>query len=129
MLLFYILLIGYIAAVNLYAFLLVKNLRDRERQSTPDTPLSATEGKKPDAHTAPSEPNEKTTAVKGETGLGKLVLTGALGGAITVYACMFLLKYKRSSLLLMVLMPLLGILNVYIFFLLFKSGFGFWTVR
>lgn len=129
MLLFYILLIGYIAAVNLYAFLLVKNLRDRERQSTPDTPLAATEGKKPDAHTAPSAPNEKTTAAKGETGLGKLVLTGALGGAITVYVCMFLLKYKRSSLLLMVLMPLLGILNVYIFFLLFKSGFGFWTVR
>ena len=58
-----------------------------------------------------------------------MLIAGAMGGAITIYVCMFILKYKRSDLLYMVLMPLLGVLNVYLFVLLFKSGFGFLLIR
>ena len=53
----------------------------------------------------------------------KLLLTGALGGAITIYVCMFIYKYKVSNLLLMVSMPVLAAINVYLWFLLFRSGF------
>ncbi|MBQ8291754.1 MAG: hypothetical protein IJX88_04530 [Clostridia bacterium] len=58
-------------------------------------------------------------------GLGKLFAAGALGGAITIYVCMFIFKYKRSNLLLMVMMPLLGVLNIYLWVILFRSGFSF----
>ena len=121
MVLLYILLIAYIIAVNFYAFLLVKSLRDKdkqaeiERQAKPLTDSTQTAEQ-------PLKPTE-------DRALGKLCLTGALGGAITIYLCMFLLKYKRSDFLLMVLMPLLGVLNVYLFVLLFKSGFGFLLIR
>ena len=118
MILLYILLSAYIASVNFYAFLLVKNLRDQER---------AAETKR-QAEPLVSAENSTTQPLK-DRSLSKLLLTGALGGAITVYVCMFILKYKRSDLLLMVLMPLLGVLNVYLFVLLFKSGFGFLLIR
>ncbi|MBQ7831376.1 MAG: hypothetical protein IJX30_09320 [Clostridia bacterium] len=119
MIILYILLVAYILAINFYAFLLVKGLRDRERQAELEqqgSPLLENSGNIPS-----KKPEEK--------GLGKLFITGALGGAITIYVCMFILKYKRSELLLMVLMPLLGVLNVYIFFMFFKSGFGFLLIR
>ena len=121
MILLYILLIAYILAVNFYAFLLVKGLRDREKQAKLNRqaePLSVA-----------AQPAQNTSTPANERYLGKLCLTGALGGAITIYVCMFLLKYKRSDLLLMILMPLLGVLNVYLFVLLFKSGFGFLLIR
>ncbi len=116
MIILYVLLIAYIIAINFYAFLLVKSFRDKERQEEVNRqaePLSS-------AQSENKKQPEKT--------LSKLLLTGALGGAITVYVCMFLLKYKRSDLLLMVLMPLLGVLNVYLFVLLFRSGFGFLVI-
>ena len=118
MILLYILLIAYIVAINFYAFLLVKGLRDREK----------TAEVKRQAEPLISAANPDTQPLK-ERYLGKLLLTGALGGAITIYVCMFILKYKRSDLLLMVLMPLFGVLNVYLFVLLFKSGFGFLLIR
>ena len=96
MILVYILVIAYILAVNFYSFLLVKT-------------NSATEY---------GEENEKKS-------LGKLFTAGALGGAITVYVCSLIFKYKRSNLLFMVLMPILGVLNVYLWVLLFRSGFSF----
>jgi len=113
MIILYILLVAYILAINFYAFLLVKSLRDKER-----------------------EEEAKPVAVNGETPprvpekvAGKLCITGLLGGAITIYVCMFILKYKRSDLLLMVLMPLLGVLNIYLWVLLFRSGFSFFVIR
>lgn len=118
MILLYILLTAYIIAVNFYAFLLVKSLRDGEKTAELNRqaePLS-------------SASNPESQPIK-DRSLGKLLLTGALGGAITIYVCMFILKYKRSDLLLMVLMPMLGVLNVYLFVLLFKSGFGFLLIR
>ena len=117
MIILYLLLSAYIIAINFYAFLLVKGYRDKERQE------EAYKQAEPLANRA-QNPNKTT-----EKPLGKLLITGALGGAITIYVCMFILKYKRTDLLLMVLMPLLGVLNVYLFVLLFRSGFGFLLIR
>lgn len=117
MAIFYILLVSYILSVNFYAFLLVKSLREKEQAlelKKQAEPLSSA-----------TSPQEKIS----DKSTGKLCITGLLGGAITVYVCMFLLKYKRSDLFLMVIMPLLGVLNVYFFILLFKSGFGFLLIR
>ena len=121
MVLLYILLTAYIVAINFYSFLLVKGLRDKERQAEAERqaqPLLNT-----------SQSSNPPTQPPADKYLGKLCIAGALGGAITIYTCMFILKYKRSDLLLMVLMPLLGVLNIYLFVLLFKSGFGFLLIR
>ena len=118
MILLYILLIAYIEAVNFYAFLLVKSLRDADRLAAANK----------QAEPLISAANSATPPVK-DRSLSKLLLTGALGGAISIYVCMFIFKYKRADLLLMILMPLLGVLNVYLFVLLFKSGFGFLLIR
>ena len=56
---------------------------------------------------------------------GKLALTAALGGAITIYVCMFVFKYRLNNLFLMILMPLLGVLNLWLCFVAIRSGFGF----
>ncbi len=114
MIILYLLLLAYILAINFYAFLLVKSLRDKERQAQAEQEALPEEG-------APPRPTERVA--------GKLCITGLLGGAITVYVCMFVLKYRRSDLLLMVLMPLLGVLNIYLWVLLFRSGFSFFVVR
>ena len=56
--------------------------------------------------------DEHTTAQKQpQRNLGKLFITAALGGAITIYVCMFLFKYKRSDLLLMILMKAMNSLK------------------
>jgi len=114
MIIFYILLIAYILAVNFYAFLLVKSLRDKERNEEilrQAAPLVEESTKPP------------------ERFMGKLLITGLLGGAVTIYVSMFLLKFRRFDMLLMILMPLLGVLNVYFWILLFKSGFSFFLIR
>ena len=117
MLILYILVIAYILAINFYAFLLVKSLRDKEKQAELEEKLPPPIGANATTPTSePAKPPQKY--------FGKLILTGILGGAITIYVCMFILKYKRSELLLMVLMPLLGVLNIYFWVLLFRSGFS-----
>ena len=117
MLILYILLVAYILSINFYSFLLVKSLRDKEKeqefQKQAEPLLSAA----------------NNTPKQAEKPVGKLCITGLLGGAIAIYTCMFIFKYKRSDLFLMVIMPLLGVLNIYIFILLFKSGFGFLLIR
>ena len=115
MIILYVLLVAYILAINFYAFLLIKSLKleeEREELRREGMPLMAYE-------------NEEPKKRRGEGTLGKLCITGVLGGAITIYLCMFLFKYRRGDLFLMVLMPLLGVLNIYLFVLLFRSGFGF----
>ena len=129
MIILYILLVAYILAVNFYAFLLVKSLRDKERDEQirkQGEPLTNYEH----ANGVPSQ-NVSNNAPKPATDkyVGKLLITGLLGGAITIYVCMFVLKFKRTELLLMVLMPLLGVLNVYLWVLLFRSGFQFFVIR
>ena len=117
MIILYVLLVAYILAINFYAFLLVKSLRDKEKL----TELEACDNLAETEKTQNTKPAERYT--------GKLCITGLLGGAITIYVCMFVLKYKRSDLLLMVLMPLLGVLNIYLWVLLFRSGFSFFVLR
>ena len=117
-------LVAYILAINFYAFLLVKSLRDKEKQddinkqAAPITELAE-----------PSQNGVTASSPQGDKFIGKLLITGLLGGAIAIYACMFIFKFQRSNLLLMVLMPLLGVLNVYLFVLMFRSGFGFLLIR
>ncbi len=115
MLLLYVLLVAYIVSINFYAFLLVKTLREKEKEREVE------EQAEPLTQVSQNRPPERN--------LGKLCVTGLLGGAITIYASMFIFKYKRSDMLLMILMPLFGVLNIYFFILLFKSGFGFLLIR
>ena len=122
MILLYILLIAYIIAINFYAFILVKSLRDKEKQDELNTtaePVPSTE----------EEIENGKVQTKSARPISKLCITGVLGGAITIYLCMFILKYRQTELLLMVLMPLLGVLNVYLWVLLFRSGFSFFMIR
>ena len=115
MIILYVLLIAYILAINFYAFLLVKSLRDKEREA--------------ELHRETAPLVDPTQAPPPEKYVGKLCITGALGGAITIYVCMFLFKFRRGDLLLMVLMPLLGVLNLYLWVILFRSGFSFFVIR
>ena len=132
MILLYVLLVVYILAINFYAFLLVKSLKEKERaeeiarfeqQHNPYPFQTASQNHSSPAYLPPNNGKQLDKT------LGKLLITGALGGAIAVYVCMFLYKYKRSELLLMVVMPLLAILNIYFWALLFKSGFHFFILR
>ena len=109
MVLLYVLLVAYILAINFYSFLLIKSLRDKDLLDENDAQGDSTTPK----------PNQNK----------KLFIAGLLGGAITIYVCTFIFKYKRSDMLLMVLMPLLAVLNIYIWILLFRSGFTFFVFR
>ena len=100
MILLYVVVIAYILAVNFYSFLLVKTSSTTEYGETAE-----------------------------KKSLQKLFIAGALGGAITVYVTSLILKYKRSNLLFMVLMPVLGVVNVYLWVILFRSGFSFLPFR
>lgn len=91
---------AYILAINFYAFLLVRELKDEW---------------------VDGEPNKSSD--------GRLMLTGLLGGAITIYICMFVFKYRTRSLYLMIFMPVLAVLNVYVTVLAFRSGFTFFVFR
>ena len=88
------LLIVYVLAVNFYAFLMMKDLK-----------------------------NKKADVQKQND--GKLTLTAALGGAITIYVCMFVFKYRLSNMFLMIAVPLLGAINLWLWFVAIRSGFGF----
>ena len=56
---------------------------------------------------------------------GKLAAIAALGGAITIYVCMFVFKYRLNNLFLMIVMPLLSVVNLWLCFVAIRSGFGF----
>lgn len=99
MLLLYIIFIVYILAVNFYAVILLKTQRDESG-------------------------GDETR----HTGDGKLILTAILGGAIGIYVSMFILHYRLKNLLLMILMPVIGVLNIYFFIAAFRSGFTFFVV-
>ena len=129
MIILYILLIAYIAAINFYAFLFVKTLAAKEREAELYRQASPLIDFKQDEKDNKDSQNALPAPQTPQRMIGKLCITGALGGAITIYVCMFIFKYRRSDLLLMVLMPILGVLNVYIWVILFRSGFAFFVVR
>ncbi len=96
MLLLYIVFIVYILAVNFYAVILLRTLRDENADET-----------------------------KMNSGDGKLILTAILGGAIAIYVSMFIMRYRIKNILLMVLMPVIAVFNIYFFIVAFRSGFTF----
>lgn len=99
MLLLYIIFIVYILAVNFYAIILLKSQKD----------------------------DYADDEAKMNSGDGKLILTAILGGAISIYICMFIMRYRLKNLLLMILMPVIGVLNVYFCVVAFRSGFTFFV--
>ena len=130
MIILYILLIAYILAINFYAFLLVKTLSKQERDAQAyrqAQPLISST----DNETAPpiAPLTKQVNTEKPQKYVGKLCIAGALGGAIAIYVSMFIFKFRLSDLFLMVIMPLLGVLNIYIWVLLFRSGFAFFVIR
>lgn len=99
MLFLYIIFIVYILAVNFYAVMLLKSQRD----------------------------NYGDDQTKSNSGTGKIILTAILGGAIGIYISMFILRFRTDNLLLMILMPVIGVINVYFFITAFRSGFTFFV--
>ncbi len=87
----YVLLTVYILAVNFYGYRFVRIQRDNADAGEPTG------------------------------GDGKLFLAAFLGGAIAVYASMFAMRYRLSSFLLMVTMPLLAVFNVWCFYMGYRS--------
>ncbi len=90
MIFLYVLLTVYIIAVNFYGYRFLKLQRDSV-----------------DAGEAPA-------------GDGKLFLTAVMGGATSIYVSMFALRYRLTSFVLMVFLPLLAVFNLYCFFLAYR---------
>ena len=61
-------------------------------------------------------------------GDGKIILAALLGGAIALYLSMFIMRYRLKNLLLMILLPVIGVLNVYLCVTAFRSGFTFFII-
>ena len=99
MVLLYVILATDILAVNFYAVMLLKSQRD--------------------------EYGEQESKPSGD---GKLILTAILGGALAIYISMFIMRYRLKNLLLMILMPVVAVLNIWFFFLAFRSGLAFFVV-
>lgn len=94
MLLPYIIAIVYIVSVNLYSFMLIKTQKCRSMER----------------------------GVQEKFKDGKLFLAGLIGGAAGAYIAMFVLKFRTDNLILMIFMPLLIVLNIYLFIALFRLG-------
>ncbi len=96
---FYILLITYVIAINLYGVLMLKF----QKKAQDD-----------DQYTKISD--------------AKIYLAGILGGATGIFIFMFILKHNLKSLLMMVLMPMFIVINFYLIITVFNGGFGFLTL-
>ena len=100
MVLLYVIFTVYIFAVNFYAVVLLKSQKDEFGE------------------------NEQKP-----TGDGKIILTASLGGALAIYISMFCMRYRLKNILFMILMPVIAVLNVYFFYLAYRSGMTFLVVR
>lgn len=105
MLLFYIILAVYLAAINVYSIIILK-------------------AQKKSANDCCAEESDKVHD-------GKLFVSALLGGALGIYISMFIMKYRLKSLFLMVVMPVLSAVNIYLVILALRSnlGFGYTVVR
>ena len=93
MLLPYILLTVYIVAVNFYAWRFIKTQRDSVDAGGP---------------------------VAGD---GKLFLAAIMGGALALFASLLAMRYRLSSFVLMVFLPLIAVFNIFCFYLAYR---GIW---
>ncbi len=96
--LIYVLIITYVLAINFYGVLMLR-FQKKEREN-----------------------NNEYLSI----GDGKLFLAGLLGGAIGIFAFMFIFKYRTKSLFLMIIMPLLIATNIYVAILIFSNGLGYY---
>ncbi len=94
--LFRVIIITYIVSLNVYSYLLIYFQKKQLEES-----------------------NE--TSVKD----AKLFLSGLIGGAIGIYVSMFIYKYRLQNMLFMILVPMLIVLNVYVFISIFTGNFAF----
>lgn len=91
----YVLFVVYILAINFYGFRFIKTQKERVE--------------------AGEEPR----------GDGKILLAALLGGSVAIYIAMFTMQYRLGNLIFMIAMPLLAVLNVYLFFLGFRGIYLF----
>lgn len=96
---FYVVLIAYLVAINVYGILMLHFQRKAIRECNEEKQVSDS----------------------------KLFLAGLLGGALGIFVFMFIFKYRLKSLFLMVIMPVFIALNVYLVIALFRNGFGFYV--
>ena len=97
---FYILIIVYVIAINLYGVMMLRfQKKAREEGDEENITISDT----------------------------KLMLAGLLGGATGIFIFMFIFKYRLKSLFMMVLMPVFIALNIYLLIMVFNGGFGFFV--
>lgn len=99
--LFYIMFIVYLIAINIYGALMLGYQR-KARQNGDEENISI--------------------------GDSKLFFTGLLGGAMSIYIFMFIYKYRLKSIFMMIVMPVLIVLNVYFSIMFFRSGFGLFNL-
>ena len=100
MILLYIIFAAYIIAVNVYSVMLL--LAQRNEYMSDESKLNA--------------------------GDGKLILSALLGGVIGIYVTMFITRFKLKNMLLMILLPVIGVINVWLCVVAFSSGFTFIAV-
>lgn len=91
MIFLYILFSVYILSVNFYGFRYVKSMRDGDETG------------------------------ESHAGDGKLFLTALLGGAPLIFVSLLTMRYRQTSMTLMILLPLLIVINIYCFFLGFRG--------
>lgn len=94
-----ILLIVYLVSINLYSFMLIYS-------------------------------QKKQIAESGESKIkdSKLFFIGVIGGALCEFIASIVLAYRRESLLLMVVMPLLTAITAYFLITVFISDFSFFRI-
>lgn len=95
--LFYIIVIVYIIAINFYGILMLY-FQKKARE----------------------EGDEENVSI----GDARLFITGLLGGATGIFVFMFILKYRLKSIFLMVIMPILVAVNVYLIIQGLSNGYG-----
>ncbi len=85
-----------------------------------------------------SKPQEKTTQCPqkdykdcenqlSKVSDGKIVLAGALGGALGVYIAMFVYKHRLTNFLFMVIMPIF--ITIYVYLLIIGFSNNFWIIK
>lgn len=92
----YVLTIVYILAINFYAFTLLKSQKTAE-ESCQNSPVRD----------------------------GKLLFTALLGGSVGIIISALITKHRYKSMFIIVLMPVLAVLNGYIFYLFLSSGINY----